>query len=140
MAGIDKNTPIPTEIKLHQKSRLLEVSFNDGTSFQIPYELLRVCSPSAAVRGHSPDQAVLQTGKRNVDIQSVEPVGNYAIKPVFSDGHDTGLYSWDILYDLGARQEWHWQDYLARLEAAGASRDIDTTTQAAPKSGGCGKH
>lgn len=140
MAGIDKNTPIPTEIKLHQKSRMLEVSFSDGASFRIPYELLRVCSPSAAVRGHSPDQAVLQTGKRNVDIQSVEPVGNYAIKPVFSDGHDTGLYSWDILYDLGARQEWHWQDYLARLEAAGASRDIDTTTQAAPKSGGCGKH
>jgi DUF971 family protein len=139
MAGIDPNNPTPTEIKLHQKSRLLEVSFSDGANFNIPYELLRVYSPSASVRGHTPAQAVLQTGKRQVEIVAVEPVGNYAIKPTFSDGHSTGLYSWDILYDLGANQEQHWQDYLARLEAAGASRDVDSSAPP-PKTGGCGKH
>lgn len=134
MSGLHPDSPLPTEIRLHQKSRLLEIDFSDGASFRLPYELLRVYSPSAEVRGHAPGQETLQTGKRNVEIVSVEPVGNYAIKPVFSDGHDTGLYSWDILYDLGARQEILWQDYLARLEAAGASRDVDTT----PKRGGGG--
>lgn len=134
MPGLHPDSPLPTEIRLHQKSRLLEIGFSDGASFRLPYELLRVYSPSAEVRGHAPGQETLQTGKRNVEIVSVEPVGNYAIKPVFSDGHDTGLYSWDILYDLGARQEILWQDYLARLEAAGASRDVDTT----PKRGGHG--
>lgn len=137
MAGLDKNTPHPTEIRLHQQSHLLEVSFADGQKFSLPFELLRVYSPSAAVRGHMPSQAVLQTGKRNVDIVDIQPVGNYAVKLVFSDGHDTGLYSWDVLYRLGNEQDALWQDYLARLEVAGASRDIDTTIPARKK-GGCG--
>ncbi len=131
MSGLTPDSPLPTEIKLHQKSRLMEITFSDGATFHLPYELLRVYSPSAEVRGHGVGQEVLQTGKRNVEIASVEPVGNYGIKPVFSDGHDTGLYSWDVLYDLGARQEILWQDYLARLDAAGANRDVDTTPRRA---------
>ena len=141
MAGLEKHTPLPTEIKLHQKSRLLEVTFNDGKTFSLPFELLRVYSPSAAVRGHGPGQETLQTGKRDVDIVALKPVGNYAVQPSFSDGHDTGIYSWDILYGLGEQQDTLWQDYLERLEKAGASRDIDTTpSKSAPRSsgGGCG--
>ena len=115
--------PTPTEIKLHQKSRVLEISFSDGTCFQLPYEFLRVYSPSAEVRGHGPGQEVLQIGKRDVTIKDVEPVGHYALRPTFSDGHDTGIYSWDYLYDLGARQDELWQRYLQRMAAAGASRD-----------------
>ena len=134
MAGLTNSTPHPTEIKLHKQSKLLEVSFDDGQRFSLPFELLRVYSPSAAVRGHQPSMAVLQSGKRNVVITQLEPVGNYAIKPTFSDGHNSGIYSWDILYDLGARQEHHWQDYLARLQAAGASRDVDTTPASKPRS------
>src|SRR6266481_8056580 len=102
MAAADK--PTPTEIKLHQKSRVLEISFSDGTRFQLPYEYLRVFSPSAEVRGHGPGQEVLQVGKRAVGVTSVEPVGVYAVKFVFSDGHDTGIYSWDYLYELGKKQ------------------------------------
>ncbi len=139
MAGLDKNMPIPTEIKLHRQSRLMEVAFPDGNSFRLPYEYLRVHSPSAEVRGHGPGQETLQTGKREVDIATVEAVGNYAIRPTFSDGHDTGLFSWDLLYDLGLNQESYWQAYLARLAAAGASRDVDSTTsfaESAPKAGG----
>src|SRR5271167_866417 len=117
MSGLSPDSPIPTEIKLHQKSRLMEISFSDGACFRLPYELLRVCSPSAEVRGHAPGQETLQSGKRNVDILSIEPVGNYGVKPVFSDGHDTGLYSWDVLYDIGAHQDQLWRDYLTRLEA-----------------------
>jgi DUF971 family protein len=113
----------PTEIKLHQKSRVLEISFDDGKSFRLPYELLRVYSPSAEVRGHGPGQEVLQTGKRNVEIRSLEPVGSYAVQPVFSDGHGTGIYSWEYLYELGENQERLWAEYLARLKAAGGSRD-----------------
>ncbi len=141
MAGLDKNTPIPTEIKLHQKSREMELTFSDGSNFRLSYEYLRVFSPSAEVRGHGPGQETLQTGKRNVEIAEVEPVGNYAIKPVFSDGHDSGIYSWDLLYSLGKNHDEFWADYLARLEAAGANRDVDTSTLP-PKSGGsCGmKH
>ena len=140
MAGLDVHTPIPTEIKLHQQSRLLEVSFADGQRFKLPFEYLRVYSPSAEVRGHGPGQETLQTGKRNVDIVSVDAVGNYAVRPTFSDGHDSGIYSWDVLYELGVNQESNWQAYLARLEAAGASRDVDSTTLP-PKAGGCGgKH
>lgn len=139
MAGLDHDTPIPTEIKLHQQSRLMEISFADGSHFKLPYEYLRVHSPSAEVRGHGPGQETLQTGKRNVEIQTLEAVGNYAVKPTFSDGHDSGIYSWDTLYDLGRNHEAYWNEYLARLEAAGASRDIDSTTLP-PKSGGCGKH
>jgi DUF971 family protein len=146
MAGLDRTTPIPTEIKLHQKSRLMELAFSDGAHFSIPYELLRVYSPSAEVRGHGRGQEVLQTGKRNVTINAVEPVGNYAILPLFSDGHNSGMYSWDLLYDLGSRQESLWQDYLNRLKQAGASRDEETPA-AKPHShshscgsgGGCGK-
>jgi len=123
MAGSDAPTPIPTEIKLHQTSRILEVSFDDGRAFRIPYELLRVYSPSAEVRGHGPGQEVLQVGKRDIGIREVEPVGRYAIRPTFSDGHDTGIYSWDYLYDLGVRQDELWQRYLTRMSAAGASRD-----------------
>ncbi len=123
MSGLDASTPIPTTIKLHQQSRVLEIAFSDGREFRLPYELLRVYSPSAEVRGHGPGQEVLQIGKREVAIKEVEPVGHYAIRPSFSDGHDTGIYSWDYLYDLGDRQDELWQRYLDRMAAAGASRD-----------------
>ena len=115
-------TPAPTEIKLHQKSRILEISFSDNRTFRLPCEFLRVYSPSAEVRGHGPGQEVLQTGKKDVDIVAVEPVGTYAIQPRFSDGHDSGLYAWDYLYALGVRQDALWEEYLRRLAAAGASR------------------
>ena len=123
MAGISKNTPLPTEIKLHQMSRKLELTFDDGKTFQLPCEFLRVYSPSAEVRGHGPGQETLQAGKKNVEIKAVEPVGNYAVQLAFSDGHNTGIYSWDILYDYGVRQDELWRTYLKRLEAAGASRE-----------------
>lgn len=113
----------PTGITLHQKSRVMEVGFSDGRSFRLPYELLRVYSPSAEVRGHGPGQEVLQTGKRAVEIRSLEPVGSYAVQPVFSDGHATGIYSWEYLYELGENQETLWAQYLEKLGAAGASRD-----------------
>jgi DUF971 family protein len=113
----------PTDIILHQQSRIVEIAFDDGKRFSLPCEFLRVLSPSAEVRGHGSGQEVLQTGKRDVNILSVEPVGNYAVKLVFSDGHDTGLYSWDYLYTLGVDQDALWQDYLERLDKAGASRD-----------------
>jgi DUF971 family protein len=115
--------PVPTHITLHQKSRVLEIAFADGASFRLPYEYLRVYSPSAEVRGHGPGQEVLQAGKRSVEIRSLEPVGSYAVQPAFSDGHSTGIYSWEYLYQLGSNQEKLWADYLARLEKAGASRD-----------------
>jgi DUF971 family protein len=114
---------VPTEIRLHQKSRVMEIAFSDGRGFRLPYEFLRVYSPSAEVRGHGPGQEVLQTGKRGVEIRSLEPVGSYAVQPVFSDGHSTGIYSWDYLYELGENQEALWADYLTRLEAAGAKRE-----------------
>jgi DUF971 family protein len=115
--------PTPTEIKLHQVSRLLELTFEGGRSYKLPYEFLRVYSPSAEVRGHGPGQETLQVGKREVTIKEVEPVGHYAIRPVFSDGHDSGIYSWDYLEELGAHQDEMWQRYLDRLAAAGANRD-----------------
>jgi DUF971 family protein len=120
---MDRNSPRPTEIKLHQKSRLLEIAFDDGKRYTLPCEYLRVFSPSAEVRGHGPGQEVLQVGKRDVEIKEIEPVGVYAVKLAFSDGHDTGLYSWEYLYELGEKQESSWKSYLARLEQAGASRD-----------------
>lgn len=113
----------PTEIRLHQKSRVFEIAFDNGRSFRMPYEFLRVYSPSAEVRGHGPGQEVLQTGKREVEIRSLEPVGSYAVQPVFSDGHSTGIYSWEYLYELGENQEKLWAQYLERLKAAGASRE-----------------
>ena len=117
------DSPQPTEIKLHQKSRVLEISFEDGKSFRLPYEFLRVHSPSAEVRGHGPGQEVLQVGKKEVDIARVEPVGSYAIQLCFSDGHETGIYSWDFLYQLGEEQDPMWRHYLERMEQAGASRE-----------------
>jgi DUF971 family protein len=123
MAGLDKNTPTPTEIKLHQKSRALEIAFADGKHFMLPCEFLRVYSPSAEVRGHGPGQEVLQVGKKNVEIKHIEPVGTYAVQLAFSDGHDTGIYSWDYFYDLGMNQDEMWQHYLQRMEEAGASRE-----------------
>src|SRR5467141_830347 len=116
---------VPIEIKLHQKSRVMEISFSDGRSYRLPYEFLRVYSPSAEVRGHGPGQEVLQTGKREVEIRTLEPVGSYAVQPVFSDGHSTGIYSWDYLYELGQNQDALWSQYLSKLWAAGASRDQD---------------
>lgn len=123
MAGLTTTTPMPTAITLHQASRVLEIAFDDGVMFRLPYEYLRVYSPSAEVRGHGPGQEILQSGKRDVAITTVESVGHYALRPSFSDGHDTGIFSWDYLYDLGVRHQELWQLYLARLEANGASRD-----------------
>ena len=123
MAGSDKTTPTPTEIKLHQKSRVLEITFADGKTFNLPCEFLRVHSPSAEVRGHGPGQEVLQVGKKDVAISQIEPVGTYAVQLFFSDGHDTGIYSWDLLYDYGLHQQEMWAHYLQRIEEAGASRD-----------------
>jgi DUF971 family protein len=114
--------PTPTEISLHRKSRRLEIQFDDGASFELGFEFLRVYSPSAEVRGHGPGQEVLQTGKKDVEILELEPVGNYAIQPIFSDGHNTGIYSWDYLYRLGRQRDALWKDYLARLCAAGQNR------------------
>jgi DUF971 family protein len=114
---------VPTTITLHQKSRVLEIAFADGRSFRLPFEFLRVYSPSAEVRGHGPGQEVLQVGKRNVDIRSVEPVGSYAVQPQFSDGHGTGIYSWEYLYELGENQDELWKEYLEKLADAGASRE-----------------
>ena len=122
MAGLNSDTPIPTEIKLHQKSRILELVFDDER-YELSFEFLRVFSPSAEVRGHGEGQETLQVGKRDVSILGIEPVGNYAIKPVFSDGHDSGLYSWDVLYTLCTRRDELWQAYLDKLAAAGGSRD-----------------
>ena len=123
MAGLNKSVPLPTEIKLHQKSRVLEIAFADGAAFRLPCEFLRVYSPSAEVRGHGPGQEVLQTGKKDVEILRIEPVGQYAVQLHFSDGHNTGIYSWDLLYDYGARQDEMWRTYLKRMEESGASRE-----------------
>jgi DUF971 family protein len=132
---MDTNTPQPTEIKLHQKSRVMELVFSDGSRFELSYELLRVYSPSAEVRGHGPGQEVLQVGKSEVDISTLEPIGNYAVQPTFSDGHSTGLYSWDYLFWLGTNRDALWQQYLERLNEAGASREPGAAPfEARPKS------
>lgn len=128
MGGLTQDTPIPTEIKLHQQSRILEVAFNDGSRFEMPCEYLRVFSPSAEVRGHGPGQEVLQVGKKHVEIKAIEPVGQYAVVLVFSDGHDSGIYSWDYLYDLGRKRDFYWQAYLRRMEEAGESREPKSLT------------
>jgi DUF971 family protein len=117
------DSPIPTEIKLHQQSRVMELRFSDGKRFELSYEMLRVYSPSAEVRGHGPGQEVLQTGKKEVGITALEPVGGYAVQPIFSDGHSTGIYTWDYLYELGANREAMWAAYLKRMEEAGAKRE-----------------
>lgn len=124
MSGLTANSPRPIDIKLHQTSRLLEIKFDNGTECMLSCEFLRVYSPSAEVRGHGPGQEVLQLGKEDVNITAIEPVGNYAVKLVFSDGHDTGLYSWDYLYDLARDYEALWLEYLGKLSAAGFERKI----------------
>lgn len=137
MAGLNKDTPTPQDITVHSASRVLEVAFSDGQSFRLPFELLRVYSPSAEVQGHGPGQETLQTGKRDVTITDLEAVGNYAVQPTFSDGHSSGIFSWDYLYFLGARQDELWQDYARRLQEAGVDRDAPM----AAKSGhACGTH
>ena len=122
MTGLTPNSPRPTDIRLHQTSRMLEISFDDGKSARLSCEFLRVYSPSAEVRGHGVGQEVLQTGKEDINISAIEPVGNYAVRLVFTDGHNTGLYSWDYLYELAQNYEAMWLDYLGRLAAAGITR------------------
>jgi DUF971 family protein len=112
----------PTEIKLHQVSSILEISFDDGSVFKLPCEYLRVYTPSAEALGHAPGQEILQTGKEDVTIKEIKPIGNYAIAPVFSDGHNSGIYTWDLLYKLGAEYQSLWANYLNKLEAAGHKR------------------
>ena len=133
--------PMPTALNVRTQSRVLEISFDDGKDFILPFELLRVYSPSAEVRGHAPGQEVLQTGKRMVGMPAIEPVGNYAVKPIFSDSHDTGIYAWDYLYWLGSNQEELWQTYLTRLQMAGfadeSGRDMAMDEVSG---GGCGSH
>ena len=136
MSGLTKQTPIPTGIVVHSKTRALELQYATDQTYRIPFELLRVYSPSAEVQGHGPGQETLQTGKRDVLIQAIEPVGHYALQLVFSDGHNTGLYSWDILHDLAVRQDELWADYFAKLEAAGIDRDAPM----APKASGGHRH
>ena len=137
MSGLSKDTPVPQDITVHGASRVLEIAFSDGRTLRIPFELMRVYSPSAEVQGHGAGQEILQTGKRDVGIAALEPVGNYGIRPLFSDGHESGIYSWDYLYELGARQTELWSDYLRRLQEAGVERDA-----AMPEKTGhaCGGH
>lgn len=137
MAGLTQDTPSPESITLHNKSRVLEVGFSDGKTFRIPFELMRVYSPSAEVQGHGPGQEVLQTGKREVAVMALEPVGNYAVQPTFSDGHDSGIFSWDYLYLLGSKEAELWADYNARLAAAGVDRDAPMPDKAGHA---CGSH
>lgn len=125
---------IPTNVVVHENSKVLELAYENGKNYRLPFEFLRVYSPSAEVRGHGPGQEILQTGKREVAIVNLEPVGHYALKPTFSDGHDSGLFSWEYLYDLCENQEELWNDYLQRLENAGANRDIPMVSPAK----GCG--
>jgi DUF971 family protein len=137
MAGFKKQTPTPESLTVHGQTKVLEIGFSDGAHFRIPFELMRVYSPSAEVQGHGPGQEVLQTGKRQVTIAEIEPVGNYAVKPTFSDGHESGLFTWEYLYFLGDQQEALWKQYEDRLQAAGMSRDA-----AMPEKAGsaCGHH
>lgn len=137
MAGLTANTPQPTALTVHLQSRVLEIGFADGSEFRIPFELMRVYSPSAEVQGHGPGQEVLQSGKREVTIAALEPVGNYAVQPTFSDGHNTGIYSWDYLHFLGSQQAQLWKQYEERLAAAGRDRDAPMH---APTGSACGSH
>ena len=141
MAGLTPQTPQPSSITVHQQSRVLEVGFANGSLFRIPFELMRIYSPSAEVQGHGPGQEVLQTGKREVGLTALEPIGNYAVQPTFSDGHDTGIFSWDYLFFLGSQQEDLWRKYEGRLVQAGVGRDAPMAVAGASKAasgGGCG--
>ena len=135
MAGLTPGSPIPTEIVVHRQSQRLEVTFSDGATFHIPFELMRVYSPSAEVQGHGPGQEVLQTGKRHVGVTELVQVGHYAVQPTFTDGHHSGIFTWEYLYFLGSHEAELWREYEARLAAAGASRDTEMPPPAAP---GCG--
>ena len=137
MAGLQSGAPAPLDITVHSQSRLLEINFSDGAVFRLPFELLRVYSPSAEVAGHGPGQEVLQTGKRQVTLTGLEPVGNYAVQPAFSDGHDSGIFSWDYLYFLGSEQDRLWADYFSRLHNAGIDRDAPMPEKSG---GGCASH
>lgn len=137
MAGLKSGAPTPQSITLHSQSKVLEISFSDGKEFRIPFELMRVYSPSAEVQGHGPGQEVLQSGKRDVGLTALEPVGNYAVQPAFTDGHDTGIFSWDYLYFLGSQQDSLWAQYTARLAAAGVERDAPMPEKAGH---GCSSH
>ena len=137
MAGLQTGSPTPTALTVHSQSRILEIAFSDGAQFKIPFELMRIYSPSAEVQGHGPGQEVLQTGKREVNVVELEPIGNYAVKPVFSDGHESGLFTWDYLYHLGTDQSQLWDDYERRLKAAGALRDAP---MAVAGGHGCSSH
>ena len=138
MAASKPPTPQPTEITAHQQSRMLEIAFDDGARFRIPFELMRVYSPSAEVQGHGPGQEILQVGKREVTLTALEPIGHYAVQPSFSDGHDTGIFAWDYLYFLGSKQDDLWRRYEERLAAAGESRDAAGPSAAAAGGHGCG--
>jgi DUF971 family protein len=135
MAGLKKDMPTPESLTVHGQTKVLEIGFSDGAQFRIPFELMRVYSPSAEVQGHGPGQEVLQTGKRDVTIAEIEPVGNYAVKPTFSDGHDSGLFTWEYLYFLGDQQEALWRQYEDRLQAAGVSRDAPMIEKAGSSCG-----
>ena len=143
MAGLKAGSPTPQARTVHEGTRGLEVGHSDGTTFRIPFELMRIYSPSAEVQGHGPGQEVLQTGKRGVTLVNLEPVGNYAVKPVFSDGHESGIFTWDYLYELGQQEAALWAQYTERLAAAGVDRDAPMGANA-PKGGsaghGCGSH
>ncbi len=135
MAGLKKETPTPESLTVHGQTKVLEIGFSDGAQFRIPFELMRVYSPSAEVQGHGPGQEVLQTGKRQVTVVEIEPVGNYAVKPTFSDGHDSGLFTWEYLYFLGDQQAALWQQYEERLQAAGTDRDAPMPEKAGSSCG-----
>lgn len=149
MANDQAATSLPSSLTVHVKSRVLDIGYENGTQYRIPFELMRVYSPSAEVMGHGPGQETLQVGKKHVIIEALEPVGHYAVKPMFSDGHASGIFTWDYLAWLGANQDALWADYLARLDKAGASREPDFSATAVSEagcgksgcgSGGCGSH
>ena len=137
MAGLKAGAPTPQDLTVHSQSRVLEIRFSDGAHFRIPFELMRVYSPSAEVQGHGAGQETLQTGKRDVTLDALDPVGNYAVQPHFSDGHASGIFTWDYLYFLGSQQAQLWQDYADRLKAAGVDRDAPMLPKAGP---GCSSH
>ncbi|MSQ56710.1 MAG: DUF971 domain-containing protein [Limnohabitans sp.] len=137
MAGLSTITPTPTDITVHGQSKILEVSFSSGETFRIPFELMRVYSPSAEVQGHGPGQEVLQTGKREVQLVDLASVGNYAVQPTFSDGHESGIFSWDYLYFLGSQQDQLWEDYQKRLQKGGVQRDDPMIAASGPS---CSNH